>query len=262
MLDALSRVGLVTIDPESAPRTVLMHGLVQAMIRQVIPPAMLEQAARAAADALLQAWPQQEAEPLYEQALRDGAASLHRAAAGPLWTTEAHPVLLRAGQSLDQAGLTGLAISYWQDMIRTSEVLGHAHASMLLAHDHLAAAYLTAGRTADAIAAYEQSLAERQAAPGDDHPDALATRSGLAQAYLAAGREPDAIELYEGILADREQALGPDHPVTRSTREDAVPAKIRERAKRKTIFGQPGFIPSSEGTPCRVRPGVLGNCHF
>jgi tetratricopeptide (TPR) repeat protein len=226
VLDALSRVGLVTIDPESAPRTVLMHGLVQAMIRRFIPPAMLEQAARAAADALLQAWPQREAEPPYEQALRDSAASLHRAAAGPLWATEAHPVLLRAGQSLGEAGLTGLAISYWQDMIRTSEGLGHAHANRSMPHDHLAAAYLTAGRTADAIAAYEQSLAERQAAPGDDHPDTLATRSGLAQACMAAGREPDAIELYEGILAEREQVLGPDHPVTRSTRDDLVAAYL------------------------------------
>jgi len=108
VLDTLSRAGLVMIDPESAPRTVLMHGLVQAMIRRFIPPAMLEQAARAAADALLLAWPQADAEPLYEQALRDCAASLHRAAAGPLWTTEAHPVLLRAGQSLGEAGLTSL----------------------------------------------------------------------------------------------------------------------------------------------------------
>jgi len=226
VLDNLSRVGLVMIDPESAPRTVLMHGLVQAMIRRFIPPAMLEQAARAAADALLQAWPQADAGPLYDQALRESAASLHRAAPGPLWAAGAHPVLLRAGQSLSEAGLTGLAIPYWQNMISTSQVPGQAHAGMPLAHDHLAAAYLTAGRTADAIAAYEQSLADQQAAPAAGHPDTLATRSGLAQACLAAGRESDAIRLYETILAEREQALGPEHPVTRSTRDDLVAAYL------------------------------------
>jgi tetratricopeptide (TPR) repeat protein len=226
VLDALSRVGLVTIDPDSAPRTVLMHGLVQAMIQRFIPPAMLEQAAWAAANALLQAWPQGEAEPLYEQALRDGAASLHRVAAGPLWIPEAHPVLLRAGQSLDQAGLTGQAIAHWQNMISTSQVLGQAHASIPVAHDNLAAAYLSTGRTADAIGAYERSLAGQQQALGADHPDTLATRSGLARAYLAAGRESDAIELCEGILAEQEKALGRDHPVTMTTRDDLVAAYL------------------------------------
>jgi len=36
VLDVLARVGLVTIDPESAARTVLIHGLVQATIQQAI----------------------------------------------------------------------------------------------------------------------------------------------------------------------------------------------------------------------------------
>ena len=40
----------------------------------------------------------------------DCAASLHRAAGDLLWAPEAHPVLLRAGQSLDDARLTGPAI--------------------------------------------------------------------------------------------------------------------------------------------------------
>jgi len=226
VLENLSRAGLVTIDMESVPRTVLMHGLVQATIQQFIPPAMLEQAAWAAADALLQSWPQADAEPLYEQALRDCAAGLHRAAAGPLWTPEAHPVLLRAGQSLDQAGLAGLAISHWENLISTSRVLGHAHASIPAAHDNLAAAYLSARRTADAIGAYEQSLAEQQQAPGADRPDTLATRSGLAHAYLTAGRESDAIELFEAVLAEQEQALGPDHLVTMATSDDLVAAYL------------------------------------
>ena len=38
VFDSLARVGLVTIDPECAPRTVRVHGTVQAAIRQVITP--------------------------------------------------------------------------------------------------------------------------------------------------------------------------------------------------------------------------------
>jgi tetratricopeptide (TPR) repeat protein len=224
--ESLAQVGVVTIDPESASRTVLMHGLVQDTIRQFIPPAMLEQVTPAAANALLQAWPADDAEPLVAQALRDCTASLHRAAAGSLWTPEPHPVLFRAGQSLDRAGLNGLAISYWQDMIGTVQALGQARASIPLAQEGLAAAYLTAGHAAEAAGVYEQSLAEREQALGADHPDTLIVRGRLARAWLGAGREGDAIALYESTLADRERVLGRDHPATLASRDDLVAAYL------------------------------------
>ena len=253
VVESLAQVGVVTIDPGSAPRTVLMHGLVQATIRQVIPPAMLEQVTSAAANALLQAWPADDAEPLVAQALRDGTASLHRAAAGLLWTPEAHPVLFRAGQSLDRAGLNGLAISYWQDMISTSQVLGQAHASIPLAHDSLAAAYLTAGRAADAAGVYEQSLAGQEQALGTDHPDTLTTRSSLARACLGAGRQADAILLYERTLADRERVLGYDHPATVASRDDLVAAYLSAgRAQPAIVIVQRTF---------NDRAAVLGPDH-
>jgi tetratricopeptide (TPR) repeat protein len=240
--EGLARVGLVTIDPESAARTVLMHGLVQSTIRQLIPPAMLEQVTSAAADALLQAWPAEDPEPLVGQALRDSTASLHRAAAERLWTPEAHPVLLRAGQSLDRAGLNGLAISYWQDMISASRALGQPDASVPLVHENLAAAYLASGHAADAVGVYQQSLAERERALGADHPDTLATRGNLARACLDAGREGDAIALYESTLADRERVLGRDHPATLASRDDLVAAYLSAgRAPSAVILLQRTF---------------------
>ncbi len=227
VFDSLSRAGLVTIDPQSASRTVLMHGLVQASIRQVITPAALEQSTAAAADALLQAWPADDLEPLLAQALRDCTASLHRASDELLWAPEAHPVLFRAGQSLDRAGLASLAISYWQAMVGTSgRILGQAHLSTLLARDHLAAAYMTAGRTADAISTHEQTLADRAEALDPDHPDTLAACGNFARACLAAGRASDAIPLYERALAGRERALGPAHPDTLTARGDLASAYL------------------------------------
>ena len=53
----------------------------------------------------------------FDQALRDCTARLRQAAGVLLWTPECHPVLLRAGQSLDTGGLTGPAITYWQSII-------------------------------------------------------------------------------------------------------------------------------------------------
>ena len=69
----LAQLGLVTIDTTSAARTVRTHELVQAVVRQGLPAAESDQAARAAADALFQAWPQQAVPP----ALGPGAARLH-----------------------------------------------------------------------------------------------------------------------------------------------------------------------------------------
>jgi tetratricopeptide (TPR) repeat protein len=225
VLDRLSQVGLVTLNPEIAARTVTMHSLVQATARQVIPPAMLEFTAAAAASALLQAWPHGDHDPLVAQALRDCTASLHRAAADLLWTPEAHPVLLRAGQSLDRAQLPSLAISYWRAMVGTgTRILGSSHASTLLARDHLAASCEAAGRPQDAVAALEISGAQRERALGRDHPESLSARSSLAHAHLAAGRPDYAILLYESTLADQERLLGPDHPDTMASRGDLAAA--------------------------------------
>jgi tetratricopeptide (TPR) repeat protein len=224
-LDALSRAGLVTIDPASASRTVQMHDLVQAAIRQVITPAGLEQATAAAASALLQAWPPDDAEPLVAQALRDCAASLHRAAGELLWTPQPHPVLLRAGQSLDGAGLASLAVSHWADVAGSAgRILGPAHPSTLLARDRLAAACLAAGRAEEAIAAHKQILADRVQALGPDHPDTLTACGAFARACLGAGRGADAVPLYERALAGWERVNGPGHPAAVAAREHLAAA--------------------------------------
>ena len=70
----LARVGLVSIDPASAARTVRMHTSIQAAVRAYLPPADLGPALLAAADALIQAWPDG-GEALTEQAFRDCASA-------------------------------------------------------------------------------------------------------------------------------------------------------------------------------------------
>ena len=56
-INNLAQAGLVTIDPVSAVRTVQMHASVQAAVRAYLPAADLEQVVLAAADALLETWP-------------------------------------------------------------------------------------------------------------------------------------------------------------------------------------------------------------
>ena len=76
----------------------------------------------------------------------------------------------------------------------------------------LAAAYLAAGRVAEAIPLFEQTLAVLQRQLGPDHPDTLTSQNNLASAYQDAGRVAEAIRLYELNLAVRERLLGPTIP--------------------------------------------------
>ncbi len=224
VLDNLARVGLVSIDAASPARLVRMHALVQGVIRQVISPAALEEAAGAAAEALLQAWPQAD-QPLLAQAMRASTAALHESAGELLWSGDAHPVLLRAGQSMEAAGLPGPATGYWRALAGTStRILGPAHACTLAIRDQLAASLKATGRTDDAISVFRQDLAERERLLGPRHADALTARSSLAGACLAGKQYPEAVWLYETTLSGREWALGEAHPDTLASRADLAAA--------------------------------------
>lgn len=209
----LARAGLVTIDPGSTARTLLVHPVVQALAREQVTAAQREGLARAAAEALAQAWSVPELPPAAAQALRDCTAALHALAGAALWTPECHRALLLAGQSLSSAGMTGAATGYWQRMLTTSRrVLGPAHPQTGLIGDLLGAACEAGGRPGEAVAVYEQSLADRQPALGPDHPGLLATRLRLARAYGAGGRTADAIRVTTQVAADSDRLLGARHP--------------------------------------------------
>ena len=234
---ALGRLGLVTIDTTSAARTVRVHELVQAASRQSLSTAECDAAALAAADALLQAWPPPQAVPAASgQALRDCTARLHQIAGVLLWNPECHPVLVRAGQCLDSAGLAGPAIAYWQSMIDIGRpTLGATHAHTILASDRLAAAYDAAGRHMDAIPVHERVLAERERELGPAHPDTLNARNSLARTYRAAGRGGDAVRLAERALADCERIQGPGHPDSLGARSELAQACLSAGLRDEAI---------------------------
>ena len=238
----LARAGLVSIEPGSKARTVRMHPSVQTAVRAYLPPADFEQAVLAAAEALLQAWPEtdesqvplehlQAGQAPLVQALRDCAAALqsadsaapHPAAGGAfqgaqpqqsvLWKPEAHPVLFRRGLSLEADGLAESAIAYWQGMLVTSAgLLGNDHVNAVTARDRLAAAYESAGRFGDAISVYSTALADRERNQGPEHPDTLTARGNLARAYSSAWRLAEAVVLYEQVVATAGRQLGPAAP--------------------------------------------------
>ena len=259
VINNLAAAGLITIDPGSAVRTVRMHASVQAAVRAYLPAADLDMVTLAAADALLETWPDGDAPgqaplgrtPLetaqLEAALRDCTWALRATDSGALWKPEAHPVLFRAGLSLENSWLSETAIGYWKSMMATStRLLGPTHQNAVVARDRLAAAYEAAGRSADAISVFQAALADRERTAGAEHADTIAARSRLAHAYFSAGRPADAIGLYERTVTDSGRLLGPGHPVTLDARASLAEAYATAGRAREAISAYQDLVNDGE----------------
>jgi tetratricopeptide (TPR) repeat protein len=228
----LAKLGLVSLDKASGVRTVWVHAAVQAAVRAYLPRTSVEQVVAAAASAMLEAWPEPGAgagagalAAQLEQALRDSAASLLAYAGDLLWKPEAHPLLLRAGLSMEDSLLANTAIDYWQSIASTcAHLLGPGHGQAVMARDRLAAAYERAGRMAEAMTVFEAALADRERNLGADHPETVAARLNLAHSYEAAGLTGQAVGLYEQTLADAERILGGSHRDTLAARASLAAA--------------------------------------
>lgn len=224
-LIAAERAGLLSVDPAGTGTLVRMSAVVQAAIRAAMPAGMAERAAAAAAEALLQIWPADEQPIWLAAALRASAASLQRVTGDLLWASGCHPLLLRAGQSLDQMRLTGPAVAYWNSLAAVNDrILGRGHPDTLAVGERLADAYLAAGRAADAVSWLRWVLAERVRVLGPDHPSAIAARCELGRALVAAEQFGDAVDVLDRAIADYERVRGTDHLDTLGAREDLAAA--------------------------------------
>jgi tetratricopeptide (TPR) repeat protein len=117
---------------------------------------------------------------------------------------------------------------------RTQSVSWVQPSDTLNSRNSLAAAYLAAGRSAEAIPLFEQILAVRHRTLGPDDPETLISQNNLATAYQDAGRTAEAIRLYELNLEIRERLLGPDHPSTLNSRGNLA-AAYRDGAGAEAI---------------------------
>jgi tetratricopeptide (TPR) repeat protein len=222
---AVERAGLISVDRSVTPPTVLMSSAVQAAIRLTAPYDVQEPAARTAASALLEAWPAEEPEPWAANSLRANAASLQSSAADVLWADGCHPLLLRVGQSLDQARLVGPAVEYWRDLAALCDTkLAPGHADALVVAAQLAASYLAAGYAGEAVLWHQRVLAERSRELAAGQPAIAAARVGLAQAVIMAGKPADAVTILLRAVSEYEQFRGPGHPDTLSARDELAVA--------------------------------------
>ncbi len=226
-LAALDRVGLLTVATAAAPPVVRISPVLQAALRAAMPDGMLDQAARVAADALLQAWPEADSPGWPASGLRSCAAALRRVAGTRLWADGCHPVLLRAGESLDRVRLTGPAVDHWNDLVTTGgQLLAAGHPDTMLAGQRLAEAYLAAGRADDAVTWF-QRLSDTQAAKlGPDHHEAIGLRLRLGHALVAARQFQRAIPVLERVASDSERVHGAEHAATLGARDELAAAYL------------------------------------
>jgi tetratricopeptide (TPR) repeat protein len=250
-LAALERVGLLTVTTATAPPTVRISPVLQAALRAAMPEDMLGQAVRVAADALVQAWPDPEPPGWPASGLRSCAAALREVAGSRLWADGCHPLLFRAGDSLDRARLTGPAADHWSDLLTTSDqLLGPGHPQTVLAGQRMAEAQLAADRGADAATWFQRLLDTQAVRLGLHHPDVIGVRIRLGHALVAARLLDRAISVLERVLPDAERVGGPDHADTLGARDelaaaylaagrhsDAITAYRRTLADRERVQG-------------------------
>src|SRR4029077_20653401 len=148
--------------------------VIRAVIRAAVPDDLYDQAARTAADALLEVWPRDEPRSRLGADPRACAVSLPHAAGDVLWTEgRCHPLLMLAGQSMDSARLTGPAVAYWRELAADSErILGPGALETLVVTGCLGEALMTAGQATEAVPAFQRVLDGRADKLGPDHPGA------------------------------------------------------------------------------------------
>jgi tetratricopeptide (TPR) repeat protein len=226
-LAALERAGLLTVEPVTAPPTVRISPVLQAALRAAMPEGMPDQATSSVADALLQAWPERELPGWPASGLRSCVATLRRITGNLLWDGGCHPLLVRAGDSLDRARLTGPAVDHWRDLATTGgRLLGDGHPDTMLAGQRLADAYLAAGRADDAVPWFQWVLDGLTNKLGPDHRDVIEARRRLGHALVAALQLPAAITVLERTVPQFEQVCGPGHADTFGARDELAAAYL------------------------------------
>ena len=224
-LRVLDQAGLVAIDGQNEPPEVRMSLAVQAAVLAAAPASWRDRAALAAADALLEVWPAEEPRPWAAEELRANATVLWQDSGEVLTQDGCHPLLTRAGRSLDDARLTGPAVEHWRRLAAYAEqVPGHPDAAAVTAR--LAAAYLAAGEGAEAATWYRRVLAERTRVLVQGDPGITEAKISLGRALLKAGQAADAVIVLTEAADECEQLTGSGPPSTLTARDDLAAAYV------------------------------------
>ncbi|MEU5957336.1 tetratricopeptide repeat protein [Streptomyces sp. NPDC047525] len=218
-LRALHRLSLIDHTPGVPHQAVRVHQLIQRTFRESLPHGALEEAAVVAADALVAAWPDVERDTALAQVLRANADAVRRVAEPALWRSGIHPVLLLAGDSVQEGGQVTAALVYFGTLGRLAhDRLGPDHRQTLRIRLQLADLRGMAGYPDEALTGLQEALVDCERVLGPYDRDTLRARHELAHAHGLVGNVAGALASLEQILVVRQWVLGDDHPETLDTR--------------------------------------------
>jgi tetratricopeptide (TPR) repeat protein len=260
-LAAMEMTGLLSVDRSVTPPLIRMNWAVQAATRAASPDDLLKAAAEAAADALLDAWPPARQPDQAVRPFRSCAETLHRVAGDVLWKEGCHALLLRCGESLEAAGLTGPAADYWGDLAAAGEeALGATHPDTVAIRERLALAWLRAGQPDQAITLLRSVFAERAATLGRDNPDTAQACRDLGRALLAAGRASEAISVFDDALDTCQRAPRPGVDEVAAAQEDLAAAHASAGHPATAIILYRRALATRQRQSGPAHPGTLATC--
>ncbi|MFC7980090.1 tetratricopeptide repeat protein [Streptomyces cinereoruber] len=215
-LSVLHRLSLI----DRTADAIHVHALVQHTTRDTLTDEQQTAVALAAADALLEAWP----ESLNHEVLFVLVANVNALHTTDLPRDEdggLHPLFFKAGKILGEAGQVTLACNYFDRLHATvRDLLGLEHPDTLAIRNNLASWYGEAGDAQGAADAFAELLNDHLRILGPDHPDTLVTRNALARWCGEAGDAQGAADAFAELLNDHLRILGPDHPDTLTSRNN------------------------------------------
>jgi tetratricopeptide (TPR) repeat protein len=220
-LRSLHRFSLISLDPMGGARAIRTHALVQRATLERLSVNVVSTMVRAAADALVQAWPDIERNTELGRILRENSMALAKRYHRILWSPDGHPVLFRAGRSLGESGQVAAAIRYWEQMVVcAAELVGIDHHDTFTSREQLARWRGEAGDRIGAAIAFDELVTDCQRVLGSDDLGTLKMRHLQAYWHGQSGDAVGAVGMFEEVFNDRLRLLGPDHRATLSTRAE------------------------------------------
>ncbi|MFE0084602.1 FxSxx-COOH system tetratricopeptide repeat protein [[Kitasatospora] papulosa] len=259
VLRTLHRLSLLDHASRNVHRAVRIHQLVQRATRDTLTAKQYDQLARAAADAVTDAWPDVERDTALVQALHANADALTRSAEDALYGAPgAHPLVLVVGQSLGESGQLSAAVKHFQHVVSTAHAhLGPDHPDTYTARKELAHWRGEAGDLVGAVAALEELLDQMLLTLGPNHPDILSVRQGLISRRGDAGDAAGAVTAFEELFEQTLRILGPDHRHTLVARHNLAASRGKAGDVAGAVAAFEELLPDQERVLGPTRPETL-----
>ncbi len=227
---------------DTATRTLTIHRLVQAVIKDELDEQTQHQWAERAVQAVDQVFPFDEPAPwprsqrylpqalVCEDLIKQWGITFDEAAA---LLSNAGSYLKNRGQYLEAAPLLQYALSIQES------VYGRDHPNTDPFLNNLALLYWNQGRYAEAESLHLRALAIKEKVLGPDHPSTANTLNNLANLYRDQGKDAEAAPLFQRALAIREKVLGPEHPRTKKVRANYTDL-LQKMGQKTEVVDQEG----------------------